>query len=98
MNRLVLVLGILLLVRESSVSLILLHYHKKEDVAKIGPLSATVNEEKSVEIRWHSPSALVTGIGLTVFGMRAIVTRPSRTTHLSFRAERGTSFLSTCLT
>ncbi|HXJ46232.1 MAG TPA: hypothetical protein VNK47_06110 [Candidatus Dormibacteraeota bacterium] len=72
MNRLILVLGILLVVAGV---IGLAHpsftYHKKEDVAKIGPLSATVNEEKSVEIPMAlSVLLLVTGIGLTVFGMK----------------------------
>jgi hypothetical protein len=46
-------------------------YHKQEEVAKIGPLKATVNEEKVVEI----PPAvsivmLIAGIGLILLGPR----------------------------
>src|SRR5579859_1283920 len=72
MQRLILVLGILLLLAGA---IGLAHptftYNKKEDVAKIGPIQATVEHEKIVEI----PMALsillvVTGIGLTVFGLK----------------------------
>lgn len=46
-------------------------YHKQEEVAKIGPIKATVDEEKTVQI----PSAvsitlLISGILLVVFGPR----------------------------
>jgi hypothetical protein len=46
-------------------------YHQQEEVAKIGPLQATVNEEKTVEI----PAAvsivlLAAGIGLVLLGPR----------------------------
>jgi len=72
MKRLILLLGILLLLAGV---IGLAHptftYHKKEEVAKIGPVQATVNEEKSVEIPMAlSILLLVTGIGLTVFGMK----------------------------
>jgi hypothetical protein len=46
-------------------------YHKQEEVAKIGPIKATVDEEKTAQI----PSALsivvlVAGIGLVLLGSR----------------------------
>jgi uncharacterized membrane protein HdeD (DUF308 family) len=72
MKRLILVLGILLLLA-GVVGLAhpAFTYHKKEDVAKIGPLQATVEQEKIVEIPMAlSILLLVTGIGLTVFGMK----------------------------
>ena len=72
MNRLVLVLGILLLVA-GVVGLAhpVFTYNKKEEVAKIGPLQATVEQEKAVKIPMAlSILLLVTGIGLTVFGMK----------------------------
>lgn len=46
-------------------------YHKQEEVAKIGPIKATVDEEKTAQI----PAALsivviVAGIGLVLIGSR----------------------------
>ena len=46
-------------------------YHKTEEVAHLGPMRATVNEEKEA----HVPAAvsvilLVTGLGLTVLGVK----------------------------
>jgi hypothetical protein len=46
-------------------------YHQQEEVAKIGPVKATVDQEKTVRI----PPAvsivlLVAGIGLVLFGPR----------------------------
>ena len=60
-----LVLGVIGLVHPS------FSYHKQEEVAKIGPVKATVDEEKVVEI----PAAvsivmLVSGIGLILLGPR----------------------------
>ena len=47
-------------------------YHKTEEVAKLGPLQATVNEEKTAEVPIAvSVLLLVAGIGLTVFGVKA---------------------------
>ncbi len=47
-------------------------YHKTEEVAHVGPMHATVNEEKVA----HLPAAvsvilLVAGLGLTVLGVRS---------------------------
>lgn len=72
MKRFVIILGVILLILGVTG---LVHpsfsYHKQEEVAKIGPLKATVNEEKVVEI----PAAvsivmLVSGIGLILLGPR----------------------------
>jgi hypothetical protein len=72
MKRFVIILGVVLLILGVTA---LVHpsfsYHKQEEVAKIGPLKATVNEEKDVEI----PAAvsivmLVAGIGLILMGPR----------------------------
>lgn len=46
-------------------------YHKTEEVAHLGPMRATVNEEKVA----HVPAAvsivaLVAGLGLTVLGVK----------------------------
>ena len=47
-------------------------YHKTEEVAHVGPVHATVNEEKVATV----PAAvsvilLVVGLGLTVFGVKS---------------------------
>lgn len=72
MKRFVIILGVILLV---SGVVGLVHpnfsYHKQEEVAKIGPIKATVDEEKDVQI----PAAvsivlLVSGIGLVLLGPR----------------------------
>ena len=72
MKRLVIVLGILLLV--SGVAG-LVHpvftYHKQEEVAKVGPFKATVDEEKTVQIPASlSIVLLVSGIGMVLLGPR----------------------------
>jgi len=46
-------------------------YHKSEEVAHIGPISATVNEEKVAHVpAVASVVLLVAGLGLTVLGVR----------------------------
>jgi len=46
-------------------------YHKTEEVAHIGPMHATVNEEKVVTVPAPvSVVLLVAGLGLTVLGAR----------------------------
>jgi uncharacterized membrane protein len=60
-----LVLGVIGLVHPS------FNYHQQEEVAKIGPLKATVDEQKTAEV----PSAvsitlLAAGIGLILLGPR----------------------------
>jgi uncharacterized membrane protein HdeD (DUF308 family) len=68
----VIILGVILLVL-GVVGLVhpIFTYHQQEEVAKIGPMKAIVNEEKTVQV----PAAvsmllLVAGIGLVVFGPR----------------------------
>jgi len=72
MKRIIIILGIILLVL-GVVGLVhpIFTYHQREEVAKIGPIQATVNEEKTVEI----PAAvsivlLAAGIGLVLLGPR----------------------------
>jgi len=72
MKRIVIILGVVLLIL-GVIGLVhpVFTYHQQEEVAKLGPIKATVNEEKTLEI----PSALsitllVAGIGLVVFGPR----------------------------
>jgi hypothetical protein len=68
MKRLAIILGVILLVL-GVIGLVhpIFTYHQREEVAKIGPIQATVNEEKTVEI----PAAvsivlLAAGIGLVL--------------------------------
>jgi len=72
MKRFIIILGVILLI---SGVVGLVHpnfsYHKQEEVAKLGPYKATLDEEKVVQI----PAALsivllVTGIGLVLLGPR----------------------------
>jgi hypothetical protein len=72
MKRFVVILGVILLV----LGVIgLVHpnftYHQQEEVAKIGPVRATVNEEKTAQIPAAvSVALLVAGIGLVLLGLR----------------------------
>ena len=72
MKRFFVILGVILLVL-GIVGLAhpIFTYHQQEEVAKIGPVKATVNEEKTVQV----PAAvsillLVAGLGLVVLGPR----------------------------
>jgi hypothetical protein len=72
MKRFVVILGVILLIL-GVVGLVhpIFTYHQQEEVAKIGPVKATVNEEKTVQV----PAAvsillLVAGLGLVVLGPR----------------------------
>ena len=72
MKRVVIVLGVIFLVLGVT-GLVhpVFNYHQQEEVAKIGPIKATVNEEKSLEIPPAvSITLLVAGIGLVIFGPR----------------------------
>jgi len=72
MKRVVIVLGVIFLVL-GVIGLVhpIFNYHQQEEVAKIGPIKATVNEEKSLEIPPAvSITLLIAGIGLVVFGPR----------------------------
>jgi uncharacterized membrane protein HdeD (DUF308 family) len=71
-KRLVIILGVILLVL-GMIGLVhpSFNYHQQEEVAKIGPIKATVDEEKTAQI----PAAvsivlLIAGIGLVVLGPR----------------------------
>jgi hypothetical protein len=66
------VLGVILLIL-GVVGLVHPHfnYHEQEEVAKLGPIKATVDEEKTVQIPAAiSIALLVAGIGLVVLGPR----------------------------
>jgi uncharacterized membrane protein HdeD (DUF308 family) len=72
MKRFLVILGVILLVL-GVVGLVhpVFTYHQQEEVAKIGPVKATVNEEKTVQV----PAAvsillLVAGLGFVVLGPR----------------------------
>jgi hypothetical protein len=72
MKRFVVILGVILLIC-GVVGLVHPNfiYHKQEEVAKFGPIKATMDEEKTVQI----PAAvsivlLVSGIGLVLLGPR----------------------------
>ena len=72
MKRFAVILGVVLLVF-GVVGLVhpVFTYHQQEEVAKIGPVKATVNEEKTVQV----PAAvsillLVAGLGLVVVSPR----------------------------
>ena len=72
MKRLVLVLGIILFVL-GIVALIhpTFDYHKQEEVARIGRIKATVEEEKTAQIPVAATAALlVSGLILVVIGAR----------------------------
>jgi uncharacterized membrane protein len=72
MKRFVMILGLILLVLGIAG---LVHpdftYHQQEEVAKIGPIKATVNEEKTTHV--PAPVSIVllfAGIGLILLGPR----------------------------
>ena len=72
MKRIVIILGVILLVL-GVIGLVhpSFDYHKQEEVAKIGPIKATVDEEKTAQIPAAlSITLLVVGIGHVVFGPR----------------------------
>jgi hypothetical protein len=47
-------------------------YHKTEEVAHVGPVRATVNEEKTATVPTAvSVILLVAGLGLTVLGVKS---------------------------
>jgi uncharacterized membrane protein HdeD (DUF308 family) len=72
MKRIVIVLGVILLTL-GVVGLVhpSFNYHQQEEVVKLGPMKATVDEEKTAQIPAAvSITLLVVGIGLVVFGPR----------------------------
>lgn len=72
MKRFVIILGVILLVA-GVVGLVHpnFSYHKQEEVAKLGPYKATLDEEKTMQVPPAvSVVLLVTGIGLVLLGPR----------------------------
>ena len=72
MKRSIVILGVILLVL-GVVGLVhpIFTYHEQEEVAKIGPVKATVNEEKAVQVPASvSILLLVAGLGLVILGPR----------------------------
>ena len=72
MRRLVIVLGVILLVL-GVIGLVHpnFNYHQQEEVAKLGPIKATVDAEKTAQIpAMVSITLLLAGIGLVVLGPR----------------------------
>jgi uncharacterized membrane protein len=72
MKRFVILLGVILLVF-GVIGLVHpdFNYHKQEEVAKLGPIKATVDEEKTAQIPAAvSITLMISGILLVVFGPR----------------------------
>ena len=72
MKRFLILLGVVLLVL-GVIGLVhpIFTYHEQEEVAKIGPIQATVNEEKTVQVPVAvSLVLLAAGIGLVLLGPR----------------------------
>jgi hypothetical protein len=72
MKRFIILLGVILLVF-GVIGLVHpnFNYHKQEEVAKLGPIKATVDEEKTAQIPAAvSITSLISGILLVVFGPR----------------------------
>ncbi|HUL14788.1 MAG TPA: hypothetical protein VLV88_02235 [Terriglobales bacterium] len=73
MKRFILALGILLLIA-GLVGLIHpdFHFQKKEEVARLGPVQATVEKDETASVPMGiSILLLVAGIGLSAFGVRS---------------------------
>jgi hypothetical protein len=72
MKRFLIVFGVILLVfGVVGLAHPIFKYHQQEEVAKLGPIKATVDEEKTVQIPPAvSITLLVAGIGLVVLGPR----------------------------
>lgn len=72
MKRLLLVLGTICLLA-GIVGLLhpSFNYHKREEVAKLGPIQATVDEEKTVQIPMAASAAMIiAGLALLIVGPR----------------------------
>jgi uncharacterized membrane protein HdeD (DUF308 family) len=72
MKRFVILLGVLFLIL-GVIGLVhpSFNYHQQEEVAKIGPIKATVNEEKTAQIPTAASIAfLVAGVVLVLLGPR----------------------------
>ena len=72
MKRLLIILGIIFLLA-GTVGLLhpSFNYHKQEEVAKLGPIQATVDEEKTVQIPAAASAAMIiAGLALLILGPR----------------------------
>jgi uncharacterized membrane protein HdeD (DUF308 family) len=72
MKRFVIILGVILLVL-GVIGLVhpTFNYRQQEEVAKIGPIKATVDQEKTAQIPAAvSIALLIAGIGMVLFGPR----------------------------
>ncbi len=72
MKRLVIILGVILLVL-GVIGLVhpTFNYRQQEEVAKIGPIKATVDQEKTAQIPAAvSITLLIAGIGMVLLGPR----------------------------
>jgi hypothetical protein len=72
MKRFTIILGVVLLVL-GVIGLVhpIFTYHEQEEVAKIGPMKAIVNEEKTLQVPAAvSTVLLAAGIGLVLLGPR----------------------------
>jgi hypothetical protein len=72
MKRLVIILGVILLVL-GVIGLVhpTFNYHQQEEVAKIGPIKATVDQEKTAQVPAAvSIALLIAGIGMVLLGPR----------------------------
>jgi hypothetical protein len=72
MKRFVILLGVLFLILGViGLAHPTFNYHQQEEVAKIGPIKATVNEEKTAQIPAAASIAfLVAGVVLVLLGPR----------------------------
>ena len=72
MKRFLIVFGVILLVfGVVGLAHPIFKYHQQEEVAKLGPIKATFDEEKTAQIPAAvSITLLVAGIGLVVLGPR----------------------------
>jgi hypothetical protein len=71
-KRLLIFLGILFLLA-GTVGLLhpSFNYHKREEVAKLGPIQATVDEEKTAQIPMAASAAMIiAGLALLILGPR----------------------------
>jgi uncharacterized membrane protein len=71
-KRFLIILGIIFLLA-GTVGLLhpSFNYHKREEVAKLGPIQATVDEEKTVQIPVVASAAMmIAGLALLVLGPR----------------------------
>jgi uncharacterized membrane protein len=71
-KRFLIILGIIFLLA-GTVGLLhpSFNYHKREEVAKLGPIQATVDEEKTVQIPVAASAAMmIAGLALLVLGPR----------------------------